>query len=86
MRVNSGIHKYTAFYPGHLKWDYEYSIGQLKPDVVVELWESPQEAKPYLEKNYVEVSVQGFHLYLYKNSTNILWDKLGSQQETGSQE
>ena len=85
MRVKSGIHKYTAFYPGHLKWDYGYSIGQLKPDIVVELWECPQEAKPYLEKDYEEVLVQGFHLYLYKASTNILWDKLGTEKETGLQ-
>jgi hypothetical protein len=26
------------FWPGHDKWDYEYSIGQLAPDLVVELW------------------------------------------------
>ena len=24
----------NGFYPGHLKWDYAYSIGQLRPDVV----------------------------------------------------
>jgi hypothetical protein len=27
-----------VFWPGHDKWDYEYSIGQLQPDLVVELW------------------------------------------------
>jgi hypothetical protein len=27
-----------GFYPGHDKWDYGYSIGQLRPDVVAELW------------------------------------------------
>jgi hypothetical protein len=27
-----------AFLPGHVKWDYRYSIGQLRPDVVVALW------------------------------------------------
>jgi hypothetical protein len=26
------------FSPGHDKWDYEYSIGQLQPDLVIELW------------------------------------------------
>jgi arabinofuranosyltransferase len=24
--------------PGHMKWDYAYSIGELQPDVVMELW------------------------------------------------
>jgi hypothetical protein len=27
-----------VFWPGHDKWDYDYSIGQLQPDLVVELW------------------------------------------------
>ena len=27
------------FVPGHNKWDYEYSIGKLRPDVIVQLWE-----------------------------------------------
>ena len=26
-------------WPGHDKWDYDYSIGQLAPDLVVELWQ-----------------------------------------------
>jgi hypothetical protein len=26
------------FYPGHTKWDYEYSIGRLKPDLIAQLW------------------------------------------------
>ena len=26
----------AEFYPGHNKWDYEYSLGQLKPDVVAD--------------------------------------------------
>jgi len=26
-----------GFYPGHNKWDYEYSIGELRPDVIVQL-------------------------------------------------
>jgi hypothetical protein len=27
-----------GFFPGHDKWDYGYSIGQLRPDVVAQLW------------------------------------------------
>jgi len=25
-----------AFYPGHNKWDYQYSIGQLQPDLIAD--------------------------------------------------
>ena len=38
----------TYFFPGHLKWDYGYSIGTLKPDIVAQLWEYPVEASPFL--------------------------------------
>lgn len=33
----------APFYPGHNKWNYDYSIGQLKPDVISDEWgESPE--------------------------------------------
>ena len=28
----------TSFYPGHDKWNYEYSIGQLQPDLIADNW------------------------------------------------
>jgi arabinofuranosyltransferase len=28
----------TSFYPGHDKWNYEYSIGQLTPDLIADNW------------------------------------------------
>ena len=28
----------VGFEPGHDKWDYAYSIGDLRPDVVAQLW------------------------------------------------
>ncbi len=77
MRVSSGLSKFIDFYPGHLKWNYSYSIGKLKPDVVVQLW-GFKEAKPYLEDNYIKVKLQGFTLYLLKESNNVLWDKIKS--------
>ena len=27
------------FIPGHNKWDYNYSIGELRPDVVLAMWQ-----------------------------------------------
>ncbi|HKQ57339.1 MAG TPA: hypothetical protein VJY35_05690 [Candidatus Eisenbacteria bacterium] len=44
----SGLH----FVPGHLKWDYAWSIGELKPDVVAQLWWNPREAQPFFERDY----------------------------------
>jgi hypothetical protein len=33
----SGSRKGLGFVPGHTKWDYDYSIGKLQPDVVAQL-------------------------------------------------
>lgn len=37
------VGKWREFYPGHLKWDYAYSIKTLRPDVICAIW----------KKNYV---------------------------------
>jgi arabinofuranosyltransferase len=34
-------HQTGEFVPGHNKWDYEYSILRLSPDIIVRLWEPP---------------------------------------------
>jgi len=64
--------------PGHMKWDYEYTFGQLKPDVVVAIWEGTSaEAAPYLEKYYVYAAIApGVRAYLLKDSPNIFWDRV----------
>jgi len=62
--------------PGHLKWDYSYSIGQLQPDVIVQLWEGDyKSAEPFLA-DYRQVTVDGIPLFLRRNSPNILWENI----------
>jgi hypothetical protein len=62
--------------PGHMKWDYAYSIGKLKPDVIVQLWEEDyKSADPYLV-DYISVEIDGLPFFLRKNSPLILWDKV----------
>ena len=58
----------APFYPGHSKWNYAYSIGQLKPDLVITLW-GPTKAdrKNMVDWGYALCSY-GFYL---KDSTNI---------------
>ena len=29
---------YSTFWPGHNKWNYDYSIGELRPDVLLQIW------------------------------------------------
>jgi len=75
-RVPEGPGRWTAFYPGHMKWDYAYSIGRLRPDLVLEFWGDPEEARPFLEKDYERIRVGGVPTYLRKGSPRILWGNL----------
>lgn len=59
------------FYPGHLKWDYDYSIGQSRPDVITSLWQLDQSAKELIEKNYVNLTAMGASILLRKGSPNL---------------
>ena len=61
------------FRPGHNKWDYEYSVGQLAPDIIVQVWGSSSELEPYLQSgNYGFYIVNGFPLYIRNDSPYIL--------------
>jgi arabinofuranosyltransferase len=70
MRRAGGVWKYIGFYPGHLKWDYAYSIGELKPDVVAQLWWFRDEAQPYLERFYHPVN-SPWGIYYIRNDTQL---------------
>jgi hypothetical protein len=64
------------FRPGHMKWDYDYSIGKLRPDAIVQLW-AKEDAFPYLMTEYkTGRSDDGFTFYLLAESPNILWEKI----------
>ena len=66
----------TYFLPGHLKWDYAWSIGELKPDLVAQLWEYPAEAQPYLRDYVVTTTKVGGEPLLMaarKESQRVLW-------------
>jgi hypothetical protein len=85
MRRVSGPAQLVAFYPGHLKWDYAYSIGKLRPDVVVHLWKARGEATRYLYPAYMELTLSGFTFHLLRGSPQILWDRVWSLASEGSE-
>jgi arabinofuranosyltransferase len=78
-RESSGLHKLIEFRSGHMKWDYGYSIGQLKPDVIVQLYKHSNEARPYLQQYYRGVRLQGKCLYVREASVNVLWERLPAE-------
>ncbi|MHB8808255.1 MAG: hypothetical protein ACYC59_11860, partial [Anaerolineaceae bacterium] len=67
--------------PGHVKFNYKYSIGELQPDIVVEIMKSTQEqAEPYLT-NYVQATVNGHLMFFKTDSPYIKWDLLEELRE-----
>lgn len=61
--------KLTAFFPGHMKWDYAYSIGELKPDIIAEI-SLPSEADPFI-RNYKKISLNEHTFYVNTESKHV---------------
>lgn len=79
-RINSSLFEPGNYRPGHNKWNYAYSIGELKPDVVAQIWENTdEEAAPYLS-DYDLYVIDGIPYYFRKDSPNILWGDIPAQE------
>ncbi|MBN2149424.1 MAG: hypothetical protein JW726_18695, partial [Anaerolineales bacterium] len=67
--------------PGHMKWDYSYSITVLQPDVIAQLWDGYDNPDTLaLMTNYTKVVINDFPLFLRNDSPYILWDEALSQE------
>ncbi|MFC1508481.1 hypothetical protein ACFL60_02215 [Candidatus Omnitrophota bacterium] len=66
--------RYTFFLPGHLKYDYGHSLGEMKPDVVLQFWGDIQEANEYIAGKYVKIMVGNLWVYALEGSENVRWD------------
>jgi len=74
-RGANGIRSVNDFRPGHMKWNYDYSIGLLKPDVIVQLWGDKDEVEDYIVKYYVIGGAENdMPFTLRVDSENILWN------------
>ncbi|MEO5951397.1 MAG: glycosyltransferase family 39 protein, partial [Chloroflexia bacterium] len=76
------------FYPGHMKYDYAHSIGELKPDAIVQFWsleaeppDQPPGPIPYIARPFVEgiytPTIFGdldTPFYFRDDSSRIRWD------------
>ncbi len=64
------IERFKYLPPGHTKWDYSYSIGKLKPDIIVDVW-----GRRFAKEDLIEVlndyeKIEGIG-YIRKNSPKI---------------
>lgn len=71
--IAHGQSKLDLFYPGHTKWDYEYSIGSLKPDVVVQFQGPEVESRLLSEDRYNRLCCLGACFFARVGSPNIAW-------------
>jgi arabinofuranosyltransferase len=63
-----------AFCPGHMKWDYAYSVGVLKPDVVVETWyPSDEDLQRVFGPSYRLAYINGHRWYFRNDSPHVRW-------------
>jgi hypothetical protein len=75
MRLTArGLARLVAFHPGHLKWDYAYSIGALQPDVITDLWINPEDALGYLRSGYVSWKSGDLGFWLKRGSRHVNWE------------
>lgn len=77
MRYPMSIIDIPGMRPGHMKWDYSHSIGELEPDVIVLLWEgTAEEFRPYSDAYVPGGAGTGTWFFLRSGSPNILWDRV----------
>lgn len=79
--------------PGHMKWDYAYSIGEIQPDVVLELWINEPDALQYLNAadgaqvtpRYLSIwcSPCNGAIYMRSGSPRVWWELIFGSQPTG---
>lgn len=62
----------SAFYPGHNKWNYKYSIGILKPDMVAQYWGDISETE-FTNWGYKECDFNNSKFWLLSKSNQINW-------------
>jgi hypothetical protein len=67
--------------PGHVKFNYKYSIGQLKPDIVVELVKSTVGIGELYLENYKAPVINGHIMYFKNDSPFINWKLLEKIRE-----
>jgi hypothetical protein len=69
---------FREFRPGHNKFDFAYSIGQQRPDVILQLRRRASAAQPFMD-DYQDVAVNGSCIYVRRDSANVLWRELPAQ-------
>jgi hypothetical protein len=74
-RLGASLADFREFRPGHVKFDFAYSIAGLEPDVILHLRRREGLASPFL-KNYEGARLGNARIYLRRGSAHVLVDRL----------
>jgi hypothetical protein len=80
MNVPPGWLGFRELRPGHMKFDFAYSIGRERPDVVVHLRQRTELARPFLQDQYVGLRVNGACVFARRSSSSVLWDRVSADR------
>ena len=77
-------YNFSDFFPGHNKWNFKYSIGELLPDIIVRSSEDSEFIKQtesngyekYCIKNYIQNRTSRISILVRNNSMNIKFNKV----------
>lgn len=78
--------RWSGFRPGHMKWDYAYSIGELQPDVVqYPLWPAGEDVGgSALARKYAWVDCVGVW-WARRESPDVVWPQIDSRCAAGDE-
>jgi len=60
--IARSVSRGKVFHPGHTKWDYQYSLGKLKPDIITSLWMPTEQEQRYVHDLGYEALPNGMWL------------------------
>jgi arabinofuranosyltransferase len=67
------------FRPGHIKWDYYYSIVEHEPDIIVQMPLDEDitgaDTLAFVEQHYTIIEIDGITMQAKNNSSHVLWDQ-----------
>jgi len=72
--------KLEFFYPGHTKWDFSYSIGELRPDLIVHSWAFARGSDAYIRSLGYQPAPEDIGVY----ATPQLIERLGAEARSST--
>jgi hypothetical protein len=73
--ISPNLSAFREFRPGHVKFDFAYSLGRLAPDVVLQLRRREELASSFLH-GYEGMFLNDVRIYVRRGSRNVFRDRL----------